>query len=162
MILPAAIAGLMLFSCSKEQANTESTAEIIADSVTHAVYPEDTLQIVADGDNTETSVDWNGTYAGILPCASCPGIETTLVLNDDKTYTMKETYLEEQDGVFNSSGSFKFDESGSFITLSNPEEHVSNRIYFVGEGNVWMAERVGDRTIREENKLAKKLKSLNP
>ncbi len=156
LIAVSAFAGLTLISCSKEQQQDKSTAEIIADSVTHAVYPEDTVKTVPVGDTTETSVDWNGTYSGTLPCASCPGIETTLVLNGDKTYTMKEVYLEEKDGVFNSNGNFTFDSSGSFITLHNPNESSENRVFFVGEGHMWMAENVGDRSMKDDYKLVKK------
>ena len=29
-----------------------------------------------------------GTFKGTLPCADCPGIDTTLVLNADGTYTL--------------------------------------------------------------------------
>ena len=150
------IAATTLFSCNKEKVNTETTAEVIADSVTHAVYPEDTLQVVPTADNTETSVDWNGTYTGKLPCASCPGIETTLILKGDKTYTLTENYLEEKDGKFNSSGTFTFDESGSFISLKNPSDNAEQRVFFVGEGNVWMAERIGDRSMKSDYKLVKK------
>ncbi len=40
----------------------------------------------AKADNSLTSLDWAGTYQGILPCADCPGIKTQLVLNSDMTY----------------------------------------------------------------------------
>ena len=30
--------------------------------------------------NAETSLDYRGTYRGVLPAADCPGIETTLTL----------------------------------------------------------------------------------
>ncbi len=33
-----------------------------------------------------------GTYTGVLPCADCPGIETTLVLKSDETYRLETRY----------------------------------------------------------------------
>ena len=30
-------------------------------------------------DNSRNSVDWNGTYRGIVPCADCEGIKTEVV-----------------------------------------------------------------------------------
>ena len=34
---------------------------------------------VVDIHNAETSLDYEGTYKGVLPAADCPGIETTLI-----------------------------------------------------------------------------------
>ena len=36
---------------------------------------------------------WAGTYKGVTPCADCDGIETTLTINADNTYTLKMNYL---------------------------------------------------------------------
>lgn len=50
------------------------------------------------------------TYAGILPCADCPGLKTILKLNfTDSTFELAETYLEAENGkdvTSNSSGKF--------------------------------------------------------
>ncbi len=32
------------------------------------------------------------TYAGVLPCADCPGIDTTLTLLEDGTFRLREAY----------------------------------------------------------------------
>jgi heat shock protein HslJ/uncharacterized lipoprotein NlpE involved in copper resistance len=39
-----------------------------------------------------------GTFAGTLPCASCPGIRVTLTLFADGTYRQRSVYLEAEDG----------------------------------------------------------------
>ena len=39
-----------------------------------------------------------GSFAGTIPCASCPGIEMLLDLNEDGTFTLESTYLEAEDG----------------------------------------------------------------
>lgn len=39
------------------------------------------------------SILWAGTYKGTTPCADCEGIETTLTLNADNTYSLKLNYL---------------------------------------------------------------------
>lgn len=50
------------------------------------------------------------TYEGMLPCADCPGLKTTLSLNiSDNTFTLTETYLEAENGkdaTYNSTGTF--------------------------------------------------------
>ena len=38
--------------------------------------------------------DWPGYYNGILPCADCPGIETSLWLRSDSTYVLQRHYQE--------------------------------------------------------------------
>jgi len=44
-------------------------------------------QVPVDAQHTSAnSLDWAGVYRGVLPCADCPGIETTLRLATDSTY----------------------------------------------------------------------------
>ncbi|MGH8728850.1 MAG: copper resistance protein NlpE [Burkholderiales bacterium] len=38
------------------------------------------------------------TYAGTIPCASCPGIRIVLTLFPDSTFRMRQTYLEAEGG----------------------------------------------------------------
>lgn len=155
IFIPVFIAGLALSSCTKKESRADSASTVVADSVTNAVYPEDTLNVIPTGDTTANAVDWNGTYSGTLPCASCPGIETVLILNPDKTYKLKERYLEEKEGLFDSSGSFTFDPSDSFITLRDPKNSSENRIFFIGEGKAWMVSKIGDRDMKTEYQLTK-------
>lgn len=44
--------------------------------------------------------DCYGTYEGILPCADCGGIKTTLKINSDATYDLRSEYLGEENGIF--------------------------------------------------------------
>ena len=153
-ILTAIAVVLLMFSCKKNESQT-SIAEKAADSITTAVYEKDSTGI-ATGDTTENSVDWNGTYTGTLPCASCPGIETKLTLNSDKTYVLESNYLEEKDGKFTDKGNFEFSKDSSFITLKDSKDPNETKIFFVGEGSVWMAENTTDRSMKEDYKLVKK------
>ena len=34
----------------------------------------DTTSVVIDDHNSQNSLDWSGTYKGIIPCADCEGI----------------------------------------------------------------------------------------
>lgn len=80
--------------------------------------------------NARTALDWSGTYRGMLPCADCEGIETTIVLQDDGHYQQQSRYVGKSSPVFNHQGSFTWDATGNRITLAGTEpEH-----YFVGEG----------------------------
>ncbi|MDR0646325.1 MAG: copper resistance protein NlpE N-terminal domain-containing protein [Elusimicrobiota bacterium] len=42
---------------------------------------------------SRNSVDWDGTYAGIIPCADCNGIKVEITLNLEGTYKISYTYL---------------------------------------------------------------------
>jgi len=94
------------------------------------------------GDNSMTSLDWNGTYAGIVPCADCEGIETTLTLNQDMTYTIITNYLGRNDALeetFN--GIFRWDETGSKVILEGVK-YAPNQ-FKVGENRVWQLDMSG-------------------
>lgn len=125
------ILGLLLFSCKKEDKEaTTNLTEIKADSV--AGMPIDTIHT---GDNSETSLDWDGIYVGTTPCANCEGIETELTLGKDKTFVLKTKYIGKGSEKTNTEkGTFSWDVSGSVIVL-NGLEHKPNQ-YKVGENHL--------------------------
>lgn len=84
---------------------------------------------------TRESVDWEGRYIGTLPCASCPGIVTTLTVNEAGFYTLTETYLGKKGKTFHSSGKFRWDKAGICITLLTSTKE-DKRSYQVGEGSM--------------------------
>lgn len=120
------VVSLLLFSCKKDVKNIEvktDSIEIVADSK------------VVDGHNSQNALDWQGTYKGILPCADCEGIVTTLTLNDDNTYSYKTKYLgKEGNKVFEQKGIFSWNETGSIISLSDLEGKPY--LYKVGENTL--------------------------
>lgn len=123
-IIALSLASIFLVACSK--ADNKNNQEQTPTAASEAVA-------VDSAHTAENSLDWNGTYKGVLPCADCEGIETELELNADKTYELKETYLGKGDGkAFESKGSFQFDANKtSVIELDKTGD---NRKYFVAEG----------------------------
>lgn len=123
-IIALSLASVFLVACSK--ADNKNNQEQTPTAASEAVA-------VDSAHTAENSLDWNGTYKGVLPCADCEGIETELELNADKTYELKETYLGKGDGkAFESKGSFQFDANNtSVIELDKTGD---NRKYFVAEG----------------------------
>jgi heat shock protein HslJ len=72
------------------------------------------------GDNSMTSLDWDGTYYTVLPCADCEGIESTLTLNKDLTYRLVNNYLGKDGAKPNiATGTFKWSKDGGRISLSD-------------------------------------------
>ncbi|WP_374464290.1 copper resistance protein NlpE [Chryseobacterium sp.] len=123
-------AALLLASCSKKE-TTETTAT--TDSAA-AVQPAATDSIIkatptAVGDTSENALDWAGTYEATVPCADCPGIKTSLTLNNDKTFSITEEYLD-RNSKNQDKGTFTWDATGSIITLKGKS---ANYKYKVGE-----------------------------
>lgn len=90
-------------------------------------------------DNSKISIDWPGTYQGILPCADCEGIQTQLVLNKDLSYSLKTRYNGKSDSIFQTKGTFKWNENRSSITLDNLNKHL----YQVGENRLIQRDKDG-------------------
>lgn len=92
-------------------------------------------KVSIDTHNSQNSIDWQGTYKGITPCADCEGIETEITLNENLSYVMKTKYLGKGDGkIFEEKGNFVWDKSGGSITLKGLKDRLSN--YKVGENRL--------------------------
>ena len=118
---------LFLFSCKNE---IQQVDEIKSDSITKKVV--DTLSV---SDNSQNSLDWEGTYKGIIPCADCEGIKTEITIKYDLTYVIKTIYLGKADGkTFEKTGRFVWDKTGSNITLEELNGKPSQ--YKVGENQL--------------------------
>ncbi|MHA6697611.1 copper resistance protein NlpE [Chryseobacterium sp. A321] len=158
IILSAAFL-LFLGSCQKKQTETTTNP---ADTITIASLEDSTsAQEIPTGDTTQNSLDWQGTYKGTLPCASCSGIETTLTLNMDGKYTLNQVYegADPKDGAeFKEEGTFQFSKDGSYISLkANEKDNTPTpSVYFVAEGHLFQVTQVGDRTFNPQYKLMKK------
>ena len=92
---------------------------------------------------SKTSVDWDGIYRGVLPCADCDGIETTISLNRNKSYTLSTKYLGKSDSVYETSGQFSWSKQGNSIRLENGPTNANN--FFVGENALTQMDKDGNR-----------------
>ncbi len=91
------------------------------------------------GDSTQVSLDWAGRYSGTLPCADCSGIETTLELRENGSYTLTETYVG-KGKPFVTKGKFSWSADGGQIAL---DAAADNRRFKLGEGRAWHLDRDG-------------------
>ncbi len=94
-------------------------------------------------DNSRTSVDWPGTYTGVVPCDDCEGIEMSITLHEDGTYLLKSKSLGKDDQVAKHSGSFTWDEAGGKIQLQGLAEGPDR--YLVGENVLYQLDEQGNR-----------------
>ncbi len=101
----------------------------------------------ADMHTSRISLDWQGTYLGILPTAGGGGMETKIILSEDYSYTMQTKYLDKEESFFTRKGKFVWDEKGSKITLQNINTAPSQ--YFVGENMLIQLDMDGNRITGE-------------
>ncbi|MFT5704927.1 MAG: putative lipoprotein NlpE involved in copper resistance [Shewanella sp.] len=112
----------------------------------------------AAGDNSQNALDWDGTYSGITPCASCEGIKTTLFLYSDNTYKLDTEYLGEEGNLFIETGKLKWNKSGGKITLIAPNQEGAEKQFLVGENQLFMLDSQGQRitgTLADNYRLTK-------
>lgn len=104
---------LLMVSCSKESNNVVVVDRFSANQVS---------QMDLERYNAERILNWVGTYYGILPCASCSGIETTLELKSDQTFELKTIYQDTDKKPIIERGNFEWHKIGNQVTLKNDED----------------------------------------
>lgn len=125
----AVAATSILFSCQSKQEEV----------VTSAPEPE----VVIDEHNARNSLDYLGTYKGVLPCADCEGIETTITLNKDETYTKQTKYLGKSAKVEEELGDFTWLEDGNRMSLEGID--TPPVLYFVAENKLIQLDKDGNQ-----------------
>lgn len=107
-----------------------------------------------DAHNSQNSVDWIGIYQGTVPCADCPGIETTIKLYKDETYSYKAVYQDRNLTVADT-GKFMWHDNGSVVHLKGKETDLK---YKVGENVLMQLDAEGKQitgTLSENYNLKK-------
>lgn len=77
------------------------------------------------------TTDWEGTYFGVLPCASCPGINTLITLHPDGTYEKTVEYLESGDTPKTSKGDFSWDKADRISIEENSYLIENNQLFYL-------------------------------
>lgn len=109
---------LILAGC---KTNVEETDHVSAEDL----IPFNASQI--DAHNSRNSLDWEGSYSGVLPCEDCVGIETFLKIKRDHTYTATQRFVDKGDVVSEeiiSEGTFFWNEEGSSISFENLQGEI--------------------------------------
>jgi len=133
------LAGLLLLlsfavGCVRDEVPTEREAANAATLMEAHTIP--------DSHNSQNSLDWTGRYSGVLPCASCPGIETLVTLHEDGTFNRSMLYIDEAPIPQSDSGAVTWNAAGSKVTLGEGE---SARQYQVGENRLFHLDQNGER-----------------
>lgn len=127
------IALLALFTTACSEAPKEETAVDTTQVQTEAA------KTVPVGDTSQNSLDWAGSYEGVLPCASCEGIQTLITLQSDNSFVQETVYLGKDEKILKLMGKAAWDEKGQKITLEDGTQ------YLVGENQLIMLDTEGQR-----------------
>jgi copper homeostasis protein (lipoprotein) len=73
--------------------------------------------------SSRKSPDWPGTYYGVLPCADCPGIQTTLRLSKGGNFAMRSVYLDRSVKAVEHSGKFRWKGKDIIVLKGEPQEY---------------------------------------
>ncbi|WP_017257497.1 copper resistance protein NlpE N-terminal domain-containing protein [Pedobacter arcticus] len=95
-----------------------------------------TQNIADNAHNSKNSLDWQGVYTGVTPCADCEGIQTILRIDTNNNYQLETSYLGKVTKPFIEKGTFSWDKSGGRIKLDNSVEATSPSYYLVGENQL--------------------------
>jgi len=72
----------------------------------------------ADMHNARNSLDFYGTYKGVMPCGDCEGIETEIRLNPESFFARSIRYIGKDDPRrYFMNGEFEWNDEGNTITL---------------------------------------------
>lgn len=151
----AVLLSLNLAACNNSGEKTAAQSDTLAS----VPVLQDTAQQapVATGDNSQNSLDWNGTYEATLPCADCPGIKIILTLIQDNTFTLSSTYQESNTStVTEDKGTMTWQNNGSIIHLKGRETDL---LLKVGENKLIQLDRQGkeiDGPLKEQYVFTKK------
>ncbi|MCY7351911.1 MAG: copper resistance protein NlpE [Cytophagaceae bacterium] len=156
-IVVLSLLALTLAACQTKSTVESGTTDSIAADETAAqvdkLQPDTLVQSAAASTSSSATTNpgiadrmrqWTGTYAGTLPCADCPGIKTSLVLNADGTYTMRETYLgKEADNPKQTQGQWKTNEDGTNLELDYNKRDETVRFRQASDNSIKMLGRDG-------------------
>ncbi len=152
LTLTATAAALFLAGCNDKQESQPAPAPEASSVQVDATKTEQSqdLQTIEAApqvnnatDNLSENQGWQGQYHGILPCADCEGIETSLMLNADNTFTLTSTYLGKNEEPTTTSGMVKWNTEQTKITLMDASEHKVGH-YAVSQGSLTKLDKNGE------------------
>lgn len=96
-----------------------------------------------DVHNARNSVDYIGTYKGILPCVDCQGLDTELSVNENSTFNLKVKYQGKGEKIYLQKGHFTWNKKGNTIILTDVRNAPNQ--YFVGENTLTQLDIYGKK-----------------
>ena len=154
VLLPLAFA---LAACKPAADSTPAAAPVEAPAVpaeSGSVAGTDATAVVRHDQPDPAGFDrkaFAGTFAGTVPCADCPGIDTHLAINADGTFTLEETYRDRGAG-HKSTGTWTIEADGKRLLLDPDTKDAADRHFeIVSKDEVRMLDTEGKPIASELN-----------
>ena len=131
LITLACLAVVAVAACKPEPAETTAAAPTATEA---APAPVDVTPAGEDLSSDNAGFDMKGfagTFSGTLPCADCPGIDTTLVLNPDGTYEINEAYQDSDGVVAKMDGTWTVEADDRHVRLDPNSKSEQDRLYAI-------------------------------
>ena len=129
LAIAIAFATLSIAGCKREAAAPAAVEAAPADATKSAVISEIDHNSPASAAPAFDVKAFAGLYAGILPCADCPGIDTSIAFTPEGGYSMSETYQGEGGGSFVTKGTWTLREDGKTLLLDPEDKEERDRWY---------------------------------
>ncbi|MGL5233278.1 MAG: copper resistance protein NlpE [Empedobacter falsenii] len=127
ILLTILISQLMISCDKKKDIIFSKTEKIIDDSSTISTINNNQTNTKS----AKTTLDWVGTYEGILPCSNCAGIKTTVTLNKDESIKITSQYFKQNKKIENE-GNIKWTADNNALYLDTKDK---NRFFYKVEEN---------------------------
>ena len=128
--LAASCLVVAIVGCKREaEAPTPVAAEAVAEDTASAVISEVDHGSPASAAPGFDAKAFAGTYGGILACADCPGIDTTIAFTPEGGYTLSEVYQDGEASSFVTRGTWTVKEDGKTLLLDPEDKEEFDRWY---------------------------------
>lgn len=94
---------------------------------------DDKAPTTATAPATNNAPAYVGVYTGVLPCADCDGIETTVEIKADGQYVLTEQYKKDGAKTDKTEGKTSFDEKTSILTLEATDPLLVRKFLIEGD-----------------------------
>ncbi len=128
----ACLAALVLAACSQPPPG-ENTGSVPSQPAAEAVKPAAT-DVLSSGERGDSDFDqrgFAGTFTGTLPCADCPGMDVTLILQPDGSYAITHVYQERPDGTWSIDGHWSVEADNAIIRLDPNSKTEEDQLYAI-------------------------------
>lgn len=101
---------------------SSSSSDAVAETTPAATENE-----AATTGGSQKSTDIAGTYEATIPCADCPGIKTTIVINNDETFRITSEYLD-RDSKIEDNGKLMWHDNGAVLHLKGKDTDLKLKV----------------------------------
>jgi len=131
-----ALAGCKPSTDAAAPEDAAASAPTVAPDAVEPVADEHPTDVLREVDNAPAPEGLDvrafaGSFEGTLPCADCPGIDSTLALNADGTYSLRDAYRESDGATNDGTGTWTVEEAGKRIRLDPNSKEAQDRLYEV-------------------------------